>query len=126
LKWYRKAADQGSANAQFNLGKMYDDGDGVLQDYAEALKWYRKAADQGNASAQFNLGKMYDNGQGVPRDCVQAHLWLSLAASQFSASEKEKRDHAIKYRNLVTSKMTPVQIAEAQKLAREWKPRPER
>jgi uncharacterized protein len=68
LKWYRKAADQGNANAQFNLGKMYDDGDGVPQDHAEALKWYLKAADQGNASAQFNLGKMYDNGQGVPQD----------------------------------------------------------
>src|SRR5262249_24341765 len=53
-------------------------------------------------------------------DYVQAHLWLNLAGSQFSASEKEKRDHAIKYRNLVTSKMTLAQIGEAQKLAREW------
>jgi TPR repeat protein len=120
----------GANKAALRLARLglpvYDDGDGVPQDYAEALKWYRKAADQGNASAQFNLGKMYDNGQGVPQDYVQAHLWLNLAASQFSASEKEKRDHAIKYRNLVTSKMTPAQIGEAQKLAREWKPKPER
>jgi TPR repeat protein len=126
MKWYRAAADRGETNAQCNLGTMYLTGQGVPQDYAEALKWYRKAADQGNASAQFNLGKMYDNGQGVPQDYVQAHLWLDLAASQFSASEKEKRDHAIKYRNLVSSKMTPAQIGEAQKLAREWKPKPER
>jgi uncharacterized protein len=109
-----------------NLGKMYDNGDGVPQDYVEALKWYRKAADQGNASALFNLGEMYDSGQGVPQDYVQAHMWLNLAASQFRDSQKERRDHAIEYRSLVTSKMTPAQIAEAEKLARQWKPKPER
>ena len=63
--WYRKAADQGIAEAQFNLGVMYRDGQGVTQDYAEAVKWFRKAADQGNADAQFNLGVMYRNGEGV-------------------------------------------------------------
>ena len=126
MKWYRKAADQSEANAQCNLGTMYLTGQGVPQDYPEALKWYRRAAAQGNPNALFNLGKMYDNGQGVPQDYVQAHVWLNLAASQFRDSQKERRDHAIEYRSLVASKMTPAQIAEAEKLARQWKPEPER
>ncbi len=59
VKWYRLAADQGNAFAQYNLGLMYANGEGVPQNYAEALKWYRLAADQGNAFAQINLGVMY-------------------------------------------------------------------
>jgi TPR repeat protein len=55
-------AEQGDANAQFNLGFMYDNGEGVPQDYAEAVRWYRLAAEQGNAFAQVNLGIMYANG----------------------------------------------------------------
>ena len=55
-RWFRKAADQGLAEAQFNLGIMYDGGQGVAQDYAEAVRWFRKAADQSLAAAQFNLG----------------------------------------------------------------------
>jgi hypothetical protein len=66
--WYRKAADQGDAHSQLNLGLMYDKGQGVPQDHAAAVSWYRKAADQGDASAQFNLALMYDKGQGVPQD----------------------------------------------------------
>ena len=64
LKWYRLAAEQGDASAQFNLGFMYADGRGVLKDYQEALKWYRLAAEQGYARAQFNLGFMYADGRG--------------------------------------------------------------
>ena len=52
-------AEQGNADAQYNLGVMYDNGQGVRQDYAEAARWYRKAAEQGNAKAQYNLGSMY-------------------------------------------------------------------
>ena len=63
VKWYRLAADQGYADAQNNLGVMYDQGQGVPQNYAEAVKWYRLAADQGDAAAQYNLGVMYDKGQ---------------------------------------------------------------
>ena len=121
VKWYRKAADQGDASAQVNLGVMYSNGRGVTQDYAEAVKWYRKAADQGDARAQYNLGLMYDNGQGVTQDYVQAHKWYNLAAAKFPASETEDRDKAVKNRDIVAAKMTPAQIAEAQKLAREWK-----
>jgi TPR repeat protein len=64
---------------------------------------------------------MYDKGQGVPQDYVQAHMLFNLAASRFSASEAEDRNKAVKNRDSVASKMTPAQIAEAQKLAREWK-----
>ncbi len=80
-KW-KKAAEQGLASAQFNLGIMYDFGRGHPQDDVEAIKWYRLAAEQGLASAQFNLGNMYDFGQGVPQDHVEAIKWYRLAAEQ--------------------------------------------
>jgi hypothetical protein len=75
-------AQQGDANAQFNLGAMYTHGQGVPQDYAQALTWYRRAADQGYAIAQFNLGGMYTHGQGVPQDYAQALTWYRRAADQ--------------------------------------------
>lgn len=84
-QWYRKAADQGNAKAQANLGVMYANGQGVRQDYAQAVQWYRKAADQGYAVAQYNLGVMYENGQGAPRDYAQAEQWYRKAAAQGDA-----------------------------------------
>ena len=119
-RWYRKAAEQGYALAQYNLGVMYNKGQGVPQDYAEAVKWYHKAAAQGDASAQYNLGYMYHNGLGVPPDYVQAYMWLNLAASALTG---EMHDKTVKNRDLTAAKMTPAQIAEAQKLAREWRPK---
>ena len=118
-KWYRLAADQGNADAQFDLAFMYYEGLGVPQDYAAALKWYRLAAAQGYARAQYSLGYMYANGEGVPQDHVQAHKWLTLATITFT--DKPERDEAIKARNSVAARMTPAQIAEAQKRARDWK-----
>ncbi len=108
------------AEAQSNLGVMYSNGQGVTQDYAEAAKWYRKSAEQGHASAQINLAFMYGNGQGVPHDYVQAHMWYNLAAASLPG---EDRDRATKNRDIVAGLLTPAQIAEAQRLAREWKPR---
>ena len=116
VSWYRKAADQGDADAQYNLGGMYDNDQGVPQDYAAAASWYRKAADQDHAFAQNKLGVLYYTGHGVPKDYVQAHMWLNLAAAKGDAD-------AIKNRDIVTAKMTPAQISEAQKLARGWKPK---
>lgn len=113
-------ANQGYAHAQFSLGVMYGNGHGVPQDYAEAVKWYRKAAEQGNSSAQNNLGVMYDKGQGVPQDYVQAHRWYNLAAATFT--DKTDREQAVSNRDLMARQMSPAQIAEAQKLAREWNP----
>ena len=123
VKWYRLAAEQGYAAAQYNLGVSYDKGRGVPQDDAEAVKWYRLAAEQGYARAQYNLGFRYATGQGVRQDYVQAYMWFDLAASRYSASEAEDRDDAVHDRDLAASRMTPAQLAEAQKLAREWKPK---
>jgi TPR repeat protein len=123
VKWYRKAAAQGYAEAQFNLGLKYDKGQGVPQDYAEAAILYRKAAEQGVPQAQYNLGTMYYEGQGVPQDYILAHMWANLAASRSGASEKDVRERAVITRDRVASMMTPYQIAEAQRLAREWKPK---
>ena len=123
IKWQRLAAEQGDAGAQSRLGLMYEGGWGVRKDYAEAIKWYRLAAEQGYAPAQSDLGLSYKHGRGVPQDYVQAHMWFNLAASRAPASEAGVRDMAIKGRDIVASKMTPEQIAEAQKLAREWKPK---
>ena len=108
-------AEQGDAYAQLSLGFMYANGRGVPQDYNEAFMWYRRAAEQGLANAQFALGSMYAEGQGVPQDYVLAHMWFNLAGSN---GDKD----AVKARNLVEKLMTPSQIAEAQRLARNWKP----
>ena len=121
VKWYRKAAEQGVAEAQYNLGLMYRNGLGVPQDNAEAVKWYRKAAEQGDARAQVVLGTMYELGRKVPHDHVQAHMLYNLAASRFPLSKD--RDEAVKNRDHVAKTMTPAQITEAQKLAREWRPK---
>ncbi len=119
--WYRKAAEQGDAGAQNNLGVMYGEGQGVPRDYAKAVGWYRKAAEQGDAGAQNNLGVIYDKGLGVPRDYILAHMWFGLAVSKLPPGEV--RDRAVKNRDIVAKRMTPAQISEAQKLAREWKPK---
>ena len=119
----RQLADEGHAVAQFVLGFMYHEGQGVPQDYAEAARWYRKAADQENAHARFNLGVMYRGGQGVPQDYVQAHVWFDLAASGARGDGQKEYADA---RDLVGQKMSSQQIAEALRLAAEWKPKPSR
>ena len=86
LAWFRKAADQGFAKAQYNLGLMYELGDGVARDYAQAMIWYRKAADQGLATAQYEIGHLYNGGHGVARDYAQAMIWYRKAADQGDAS----------------------------------------
>jgi TPR repeat protein len=82
VRWFRKAADQGLAKAQHNIGGMYAKGHRVPQDYSEAVKWYRKAADQGYAGAQLNLGFLYANGFGVTQDYSVAVNWYGKAAEQ--------------------------------------------
>ena len=107
-------AEQGDADAQFNLGNMYSYGLGVPQDYKEAVKWYRLAAEQGYASAQFHLGTFYEQGQGVPQDYVSAHMWWNIAGSNGFKS-------AVKNRNIVEKKMSKQQIEKAKEMARNWK-----
>lgn len=113
VKWFRLAAEQGDVDAQGTLGEMYYFGQGVTQNYTEALKWCRLAAEQGDAWAQCNLGAMYYKGEGVAQDYIEAHKWFNIAGANGS---KE----AIGVRDEVAKRMTPEQIAEAQRLAKEW------
>ena len=113
VKWYRKAAEQGVALTQFNLGVMYLQGRGVKQDYREAVGWYRKAAEQGYADAQFSLGLMYAGGLGVALDYVQAHKWFNIASALGYKDTK-------KIRQRVEKNMSAQQIGQAQTEATKW------
>ena len=144
----RKAAEQGDADAQYNLGVMYERGLGVSQDYAEAVKWYRKAAEQGWAEAEYNLGVMNQEGLGVTQYYAEAMKWYRKAAeqghawAQFELGKMYYQDqgvtqdfvkaHALfniaavqgvsigaEQRDKVAQKMTPADISKAQLLARE-------
>jgi TPR repeat protein len=112
VRWFRLAAIQGNAYAQMLLGVRYSGGINVPQDHAEAVKWFRMAAAQGDTSGQFLLGRAYADGLGVPQDHVKAHMWLNLAAIKGHADYAKSRDY-------VGASMTPQQIAEAQKMARD-------
>lgn len=107
-------AQQGDAKAQVFVGYLYETGQGVKRDYAKAAKWYEKAARQGNVTAQTQLGDMYRQGRGVPQNYVLAYMWLDLASQQGSAQASELKKR-------VASGMTPSQLAEARRLARNMK-----
>ena len=111
MKWCRKAAIQGHAKAQFNLGKRYANGKGVAEDDKQAVQWYRSAAEQGLAKSQYALGYMYANGVGVLKDDVTAYGWFNIAAT--NGYEIAKTNH------ILTKRMTPDQITEAESLAKE-------
>jgi TPR repeat protein len=115
MSWYHKAAEQGHAEAEFWVGWMGYKGQGVPQDYAAAVSWYRKAAEQGDVEAQRSLGFMYSMGNGIELNRVLAHMWVNLAVATNECA-------AIDVKSIALS-MTPAKIAEAQKLAREWKPK---
>jgi TPR repeat protein len=146
-----QSAEQGDANAQRELGAMYYFGEGVPQDYKEALKWYSKSAEQGAADAQGALGTLYYHGKGVPQDYKEAMKWYSKSAGQgyvkaqvmlgymyyhgegvpqddvlahmwFNLASTQGNVNALEFRDIAAVKMTPAQIEEAQKLANEWKP----
>src|SRR5438874_2513020 len=116
VKSYRKAAEQNDAIAQFNLAFAYANGRGVAKDDAEAVKWYRKAAEQNLAQAQNSLGLAYANGRGVAKDYVESYKWTLLAASQGDKDAKETM-------TILENNMSREQIAEGQKVARNFKPR---
>ena len=116
VRWWRKAAEQGNASAQEELGVAYFWGNGIGQDHSEAAKWFRKAAEQGAIFAQLSLASLYERGEGVPQDFALAHVWLNLAAGQGQPAAKTELGR-------LASKMTSGQIAEAQRLARGWKPK---
>ena len=106
------AAEQGLAEAQLNLGVMYDNGEGVPEDDTAAARWYRLAAEQGHPQAQLNLALQYITGQGAPVDHVRAYAWLDLGAAGGDPNAGNVRDS-------LAEAMTPQQITEAQALTRE-------
>ena len=114
-EWYTMAAAQGDPAAQANLGDLFEFGDGYIN-YKQASYWYRQAAKQGYPDAQRNLGRLYETGRGVEQDYRQAYLWYALAAARGDAPAARNRD-------LVAGKLLPVEVAEAQKLAQEWRPK---
>ena len=113
-RWYRKSAEQGNVLAQYNLGWMFDIGAGVQQNTAETLKWYTKAAWQGDQYAPFNMGTMYYRGEGVIKDFVKTYYWFDIAMTNGNTKAKKWRDR-------IAERMTPKQLAEAQKLLHQWR-----
>ena len=94
-------------------GCKYDNGEGVPEDDTEAVRWYRLAAEQGYALAQFSLGLMYFTGEGLPQDLVLAYMWCNLSAAQGNEVARVSKDR-------IEAQMTREEIAEAQRLSREW------
>ena len=118
LRLSKTLAEQGDALSQIGLAYLYFSGKGVAQDYAEAAQWYRRAADQGNGSGQHSLGRMYAAGLGIGRDVVRAYMWFNLAVANGD-------DTAIKSRDDLARKMSAAQIAEAQRMTRDWRSKAE-
>ena len=116
MQWYRRAAEQGNASAQYNLGNMYDYGQGVPQDFKEAAKWYRLSAEQGRANSQLNIGIMQTTGAGLENSYVQVQMWWNLDAANGYEGAAQNRDK-------VAKDMSPSQLADAIKLADDWAPK---
>ena len=148
LKEILPLADGGNARAQYLIGLMYGWGDGVLQNYIEAVKWYRLSADQGQADAQTTLGGMYADGKGVIQSYAEANKWYRLSADQgesiaqlrlagnyedgrgvkqnnvtahmwYNISSANGYGEAATYRDSIAKKMTREEIAKAQAMAQE-------
>jgi len=119
--WYRLSAEQNHAQAQFRIGWLYSQGSGVIKDLSAAVNWYRKAANLGDADAQFGLGMQYVFGEVLPKDYVLADVWYVLAIAGSAEKPKSKtHELATRSHNLVVSRMTTEQIAEAKRLSQEW------
>ena len=118
-EWFDKAVEQGHTGAQVNLGTLYLRGEGAPQSSQMALFWFSRAAAQEDALAFAKLGMMYSQGRGVLQDFIQAHMWYNLSAAHGEERSAEARDALAK-------QMTFAQVAEAQRLAREWRPKEEK
>ena len=119
VAWYRKAADQALPEAECELGNCYLEGNGVPKEIPEGVKWTRRAAEQGFAQAQNALGLCYLKGTGVPKDHLLAYKWFNLA----TARGDERSDDARVNLAAAERYLKPEQVAEAQRLASEFKPR---
>ena len=116
LKTFQSLAAKGNAEAQTNLGMLYANGQGVPRDYTKAREWFEKAAAQGDPMAQNNLAELYYAGLGVPQDNVRAYMWVNLAVAHMTGDEQKQ---AAENRDDVAQRMTPAQIAEAQRLSQQ-------
>jgi TPR repeat protein len=96
---------------------MYQNGQGVDRNPALAVQWWHRAAEQGNTSSQYNLGVAYNNGEGVAQDFVEARKWAEIAVA-YSAGDSQRKFAAL--RDALGRKMTPDDVANAQKRARDW------
>lgn len=122
-QWFRKAAEQGFADAQFNLGRIYGPADGLYrrsraapEDYAEAARWLGKAAMQRYAPAQLKLGELYAvGGHGLDRDLVHAHFWTSVAAANGNQTARRLAES-------YAARMSEAQLAAAKERLKAWKP----
>lgn len=115
--WFRKAAEQGDADAQEGLGWQYYSGKGVPQDYGQATVWSRKAAEQGNIDAQGALGQLCSAGKGVPQDYAEAYFWLSLAAARTKGKDREG---FAKSRDEAAAKLGSTELSLVQQKAADW------
>jgi hypothetical protein len=121
LLWYRKSAEHGSAAGQRAVGDFYRKGRAIAADAAEAARWYQRAADGDDVRAQYELGQLLFTGTGVTRDYVAAYVWFSLAASQ--APLIDNRKGLLELRNIAAARMTPDEVAAAERRVAAWKPR---
>jgi uncharacterized protein len=141
FKWYHLAADQSSSFAENVIGIAYEHGIYFSQDYAEAFRWYRRAANKiyerpGDTwihSPQYNVGAMFALGRGTAQDYVQALMWFTLAAAFGDTKApgplgiemvNTSKYTSLEQRERLVALMTSAQIAEAERLAREWRPHP--
>lgn len=143
-------AKKGDAAAQFDLGTIYRQGDGVPKDAANAVKWFQKAAEQGYAAAAFELGMMYRQGEGIPKNDAIAAKWYLKAAAQgdgnaqadlgvmyangngvskdvvrgyawSSLAARQGNQMAQKNRDQIEQQLTKKQLAKGQRLVSKWK-----
>ena len=125
IAMWRPLAEAGNAEAQTLLGAMYWSGEGVPRDHKEAAKWYLRAAEKGYARAQNDIGFMYGFGEGNPPiDNVQAYKWLSLAVRNYTAGNQDRLDQAVKDLAALRARMTPAQLADAERQIRDFRPAP--
>ena len=122
VRFWTPLAQEGIPAAEYNLGVLYEKGQGVPQDLAKAASFYRKAADQGVTTAQLALGRLNAGGRGMPKDYIESYKWLSLAI--LSTTDSEQRKAVTDLRDMLTKLMSPAQLTEARKLVAMWKPVP--
>jgi TPR repeat protein len=114
---YRKAAELGNGRAMLQLGFLHENGGELPKSDEQAVAWFRRAVDSGNESAMFHLGVMYWAGRGAPQDLVEAYKWLDLASTYASGASVAQNASA---RDSLARVLSPQQIDEARKRARDW------